>query len=479
MITKIPIVNGLPDFSQVRTLIQRSMLSQERTGTELANGTEGTDSLRAYNYYKSIRYQERDLVEKYSHYYDDKNRWDKLVKVKFNLTKAVTEKLSTLYNEPTVVTFKDPALAALWAEVRGFQSVSQMKDRYTFLTGMTAVRPIWISDAPDAVGVQPGKIVFAVYKRHQMIITPDPVVPTAIAEVVFFWKVGGVTMYHYWSPDRFIEAMADGDDPTGKNTKGATIIQDIENPYGRIPATFYRNQLDEESPYGGEAALALVDANLVLNKYETNLHWINELQAFSQLVLINADANFVPKVGPGNYLRVGEKGDAKFINPDPGVSNVLEDVNHKIDNLLSTEGIPESAVRVVKQESGFHLALEQRALENYRRRRAELFRDPDVDLARLTVQVMLHNTGKSPLKADPEVSVAYTRPIQALSQEEREYQDWRLRNNLTTGAALLQLEDPNLTPDQAAEKWKENQEANAANGIRVPSGDDLKIGDDV
>lgn len=439
--------------SQAEAIIKASLM---RGSPIVLAGDRVDDSRRAYNYYKSIRYQEADLRDRFDEYYDNKGRWRKQLKVKFNITKRITDTLSTLFDNPSTCKWDEPKFQKAWDEIQGYNRTMQKVDRYTFLTGLVAVRPIWNEDEK--------KIEFAIYKNHQILLTPNPVNPSRISEACFIWKHGPNTLFDYWNAEEYISAIQEA------RESRPSIREILPNPYGTIPASFFVNLEDEESPYGGEPAIDLVDANLALNKYWTNLHWIAELQAYSMLKLKNAPKDFVPKVGPGNYLQLDKEGDADYITPNPNLDQVLSVVNHNIDTLLASRNIPESTVRVkVAANSAAQVIAEQKPLADYRASRSEIFREPDQRLRALAVLVKLYHEKRSSYVLEetlPYPAINYKEPDRPLTDEDRSEWDWKISHNLATEIDIIRARDPEISEDDALKLYEKNQEFNAGHGIK-------------
>lgn len=414
------------------------------------------DAAKAIAYYDGINAQIADLVLAYSSQYSSSQDWRNRVKSVYNLTSCISEAVSTLYQDTVRRTFSVPALSDMWSEVEGFDATMQAVDVYTLLTGTVAVRPIWTEE---------GTIEHAVYTSDQIEVIPYPEDPTKAQSVILTWKVGENTVQHIWTKDRFIEAVED------------EVLVDDANPYGRIPLVFFTNRKVLGGVFDVPAA-DLVRANLVLNKMITDLNYTVQFQTHGQLVIQGAPQSFQPSSGPSTYLKIPADANSKayYINPNADVDKSITAINLNIKMFLMSRRIPESAVVAEKHgEAGVAIVAKQLALADYRKRRQNQFRSREVELVRLTLDVMkVHQTGghiASNLR-DVEVAVKYQDIKAPMDQQSVNEWSWRFQNRINTPIDYLMHENPEMTEEEAQKEYDENKAFFAQNTPNPAPGPD-------
>ncbi len=390
-----------------------------------------TEKILDYYFGNQERYIQKNPEESDEH-------WAKRPKVWFNLTYAVAKAVCRLYKEKVKrevnVDWKQEVLKPL-------TRVMQNVDRFTFLTGTVAVRPIYRDD---------GTIKYAIYTPDMIDIFPYENDPTEPELVVLSWgQVRGVRVEriaHVWTKDEFIKL---------KNDK---IVERQENPYGRIPLVFFRNSEPLWDFWEVEVpGVQIIKANEILNKLWTELIWTTIFQSHGQLIVKGAPPDFRPVYGPDTYIAMPEEGDASYIKPDADTDKMLEVINALIDSALMSLRIPEGAVRVkaTTTKSGVALVVEQQALIEWQEERAELFRPWEKELIELALHVYATHTRRT-LPQNLEILVDYPEPKEPLDREELLEWQFKFNNRVATPIDYIMAKNPDLTREEAEKIYAEN-----------------------
>lgn len=413
--------------------------------------TRQQDALRAIRYYHDISYQKEHLYEEHKLLYKDTAKWKERPKACYNLTRAITDSLCTLYQDPVRRKFENEAYDKVWGEVKSFEKTMQTVDRYTFLAGTVAVRPVWTDD---------GKMSFALYASNHIEVTCDPEDPKKIISALLTWNTSeGGTYSHLWTIEEFVEAKDD------------SVVSRSNNPYGVIPLVFFNND-DNPWEFFDVPATDLILSNLTLNKLMTDLNYTVTFQTHGQLVLKGAPLDYVPALGPSTYLTISDQqgADAKYINPSADISQAIEAINLNLEMFFASRRIPESIVRAKESsaKSGISIIAEQASLADWRKRRIVTMRDSEAALIDLTLKTIAYHKTGAAFGGDPIGVVLDYQDLQIpMSAEQQSEWTWRFQNKLATPIDWLMAQNPDLTEKTALELYKKNVKFSMEND-RVP-----------
>jgi len=364
--------------------------------------------------------------------------FEKRPKVWLNLTFAVTKAVCKLYSGKV-----KREVSIDWGKelLKPLTRIMQNVDRFTFLTGTVAVRPIYQEN---------GSIRYAIYTPNMIDVIPSENDPTLPEIVVLHWGVvrGAKVerIAHVWTAKEFIKL---------KNDK---VVERQENPYGRIPLVFFRNSEPLWDFWEVEVPGAqIIKANEILNKLWTELIWTTIFQSHGQLIVKGAPPDFRPTFGPDTYIVMPENGDASFIKPDADINKMLDVINALLDSALMSLRIPEGAVRLkaTTTKSGVALVAEQQSLIEWQKERAEFFRPLEKELIELALHVYATHTRKS-VPQNLEIIVDYPEPKEPLDREELLEWQFKFNNRVATPIDYILAKNPDLTREEAEKIYAEN-----------------------
>jgi len=413
----------------------------------------------ACRYYESVDAQIADMTTFYgaTDIYGKGSDWHSTrPKSAYNMTRAVTDELGQLYHRPIKREFTKETDANTWEEISGqFNATMANIDRYTFLSGMVAARPVVMPD---------GTLRWTFYDRSQIEYVPDALDPTAAHWLVVSFVHGENTIKHWWSATHYVRTVDD--------IVSYTEAEEKEYPggahrYGRIPLVIFRNSAAGRSFYE-EPASDLVSANRTINHMTTCLNWTMNFQGSSILVQVGGDPSKVLAIGPNSRAGLPEGASLAFISPDPAIDATIGAINHNLMMLCKSRRIPEDAFLLQRQgESGVAIVARQAALEDYRQGRAELFRPHEQDLIVLSLQVYAVHSGRSRIMPTiDQPSISYEKAQRPMSDAILAELMWKKQNNLISGADILMAEDPTLSREDALLRIEENKRENmAASGM--------------
>lgn len=401
----------------------------------------------AIDYYEDVDAQERDLNDTYEPLYDTESDWPNEPKTCVNMTAAIVDGLSTLYHEPIRRKWNDMRWEKAWSAMRGFESAMQDVDRYTLLSGLMAVRPI---------PLEGGGVRWALYTRPMVKVIPSPTDPVTPLSVELSWRESsGEERKHFWTATDFIDTL---------NDVQVNSAREQDHGLGLIPLVFFRNTTARWEFFQGAPATDLVKANRTLNYLLTQLNGITEFQAASLLVTVLGDEKPL-KVGHRRRLNIPNKdGSAYFLSPNAALDAMVEVINLNVRLFLASRRIPEDSFLLTRQgESGVAIVARQGSLAEYRRRRINTFRPREQDLIRMALYVQERAVGRSLRLEDVEFpEIQYREPKLPMSAEDMTSWDMKIRHGVATPIDLLMDSNPEMTEDEARERWEANRKLNAA-----------------
>jgi hypothetical protein len=408
---------------------------------------------KAAEYYRSIKYQEGDLTAAYRALYDAASDWPTRPKACYNLTAGVVDTLCSLYHDPVKRSWPDDAAGKaaekLFSEADGFDAVMAAIDVFTLLTGTVLVRPMVIVEGEGAARAR--RVVFAVFPSHQVEIVQAAKDPTVADQVSVSWQTGQgdsvQVVRQDWRADGWTETVDDVKSDEGDNT------------IGELPFAAFRNRSPLWS-YFDDPATDLVMANLALNKLMTDLNQVVAYQTAGVLVIKGAEIGYVPKLGPGRYLRIPGNPDASaaFIQPGADIVACIEAINQNLKMFFSARRIPEAAIMAQQAgESGVSLVAQAASLADWRQRRINAFRAAELELIRLTLKVIaVDGHGQRAPEALP--TIEYTELSEAFDADDMAEWDWKFRNRVATPIDYMLSSNPGMTREKAVKLYGENKD---------------------
>lgn len=201
------------------------------------------------------------------------------------------------------------------------------------------------------------------------------------------------------------------------------------------------------------------------------LNSVEKYQSFKQIVINTDDPDSIPnnmKLGPADVIINPTKeggGSVEVLDLQSDITNKYDVIKERIMNVLAGYGIsPQNFSMSGSPTSGFALKISNIGKIESREAQLPLYRNKEHELFDIERIIWnYHNpTKKIPYEARLEVDFAeLTFPK---SPDEKVKQDeFNLRHNIITEVDILIRENPDLTEEQALERYKENKAFNEAN----------------
>jgi len=291
--------------------------------------------------------------------------------------RAVQQYFSNVYGLPVLRLV--PNYPEFESVVKEINQGLDRKNRYrsiqisTEIAGTTAVIPRARED---------GSIFYDIYTMEQMFPSLD-----SLTGDLTGLSLETITDFHDKSVSRIEAWTADG----WAVYEDGKLIEQNDNPYGRIPAVIFRAEDGGALWWGISRAMKLVDANREVNEMFTDLASLQRDQTASLLALSGADGEqgeeMLAVVGNNRYVSLPEGVQAQYLTPDVPLENVMKVLQYRIDQALKDGAVIEVSKEGKTPESGFAMSIRIRPEANVMKHKREIYADADAELNEVAVLV--------------------------------------------------------------------------------------------
>ena len=394
---------------------------------------------------------------------------DRARKSTMNITRLVIRVLSQLYRRPPTREFVEDttpehiqeALEEVWSDQYNLDLLAV--DRYTRLLGTVGVRPFFDPTAP-------GNIRLWAFLSHQLRVIPDPARP---------WKPRAVIERHepfahqtrtiIWTDKTFLLIRENG---TGVG---------LPHALGRIPITFFKDEISYTSFFVEGRGRGLCDQNAVINGKMTDLNEIEQFQGFSVPIAINPVEDEIT-IGPKRVLVFRPTGNEpfgiEFRSPNAPLAELRMGLEMNVSQLLRENEVPTAALGadVARQAiSGVALKAAMSPIQQDNDERGRLFGPVEQDLADTVLRIKAkHEPGfvYNP-ETDRPVFVTNYQPMRfpTAVRDEIARDEFDVAHGVRTPAQIIRERAPHLfkTEESSLEQWNDNLTEVRGAGFPVPA----------
>lgn len=428
-----------------------SLLSQERQA-------QITEIGKSWDYYYGMQEQ---YIKQYRGEADDDYR-DK-DKMTFNYTKGVVDEyIEGVMAKPVTVKFEKEVHQKMWTKI---------VDPLTFFNILPFfVKVQRVAEVSNTCVVmlrwnkEQKQVYFESVRGEFVSFLPDPNNPQEVGTVIisYIFDTGEadpqkrfLKRIEIWDKSRWEVWLYS---PTLRDSK--KIAAGV-NPYPFIPAVRFMPEEDDNTFYGISHVPDIVKVNGVYNNLWTALIRTCVMQSFSILVL-TSEGEIEVKIAPTRFLKFegSESGDAKYITPDPKISDVrtvLENLKSELQDFskVPTEVLSSSSAEF--PQSGYALRIKRIPIEQVWEKRRMSYGPSLRDLTRKAVIVDSVNRNES-IEEEIKVDVEFSKTVPGLSPQEQAIQDQQdLQFHLITPVDLMLRKHPEMTREEALKKIEENK----------------------
>jgi hypothetical protein len=266
----------------------------------------------------------------------------------------------------------------------------------------------------------------------------------------------------FWSDEHMFYYI-----PGTEKTKTDPDFEEWVNPFSIIPAIELRNKYPVDQ-YESVGAIDLIRANQNVNIALNNLNMMIHFQAFDQLVISGAQANEVKRVKTGTAEAIVNSSiDTRYelLGYDPKINECIEAIRMEIQSIAYVYNLKIGWSIDSSPVSGFSLLVQNIDLSEQR--------EDDIELAKLhekkmykvisTMQdyyskfKMLGDEPKLPLDGKISVDFEESLHLPINQAEEIQRKEFELKHNVITEVDLIIENNPDMTPEEAEEKYKRNK----------------------
>ena len=364
-------------------------------------------------------------------------------RVVFPLINFVTDTLSKTYTEKVTRELDEKnknnkELQKLLIEVNeAYNKISTTLDKYTFLTGTTALKPHYNADL--------NKFKFIVFTSNMIEYTPHYNDKTEADEILISYYFNNILQQELWSNNYYSILVDDKE------------IENNINMYNEIPFVFFKNNNDNLEFYD-KPKKNLLEMQNMLSKKLINTDATFKKQGNSLLIAKGISDIKEIKIGPNSLNSLPSDASLEYVNPNVDLNNMLNFLNEEFKLLSKLNGIPDSLFSVNANNSGVSIIASQKVIAEYVKNRQKIFRKKEEEAIEMGIKVLAFHKNIS-IPEDFEISVSYKRIIEPLNSDEIKQWEFYIGNNIYTPVDLLmQIED--ISREEAETKIKNNKDLN-------------------
>ena len=373
----------------------------------------------------------------------------------------------------------DPAIEVEGLSEAQMQSLNDLIDRTGLISKLDTVQKL--NNNYLTVAVFPKwddkrkETYLEIITPDDMVVLQDPDRPTHIEAVLVNYgivendpfKADAINKYLYISDTEWVEVEVD--EKTGTMNRK----QEKPNPYKRIPLVFFTLHPPLRT-FWGEKKNDIVDANLTINEYATNIAVMIHYQSFSTLVRTGESgwlSEHPIKFGPQFSLDLGvdplageNRADAKYITPDAKIEQVEKVMNNKIIALASSHGISANAYRSdnTQARSGYSIRLDRSDLINRNiQQQSHYYRPMQQLIQMLMATEQISESGARYGDIDSIYKSKVNIKFADITIDEDpvilvEIRSKQIANGTKSAIDFIKEDNPELTDDEARQKYEEN-----------------------
>lgn len=251
-----------------------------------------------------------------------------------------------------------------------------------------------------------------------------------------------------------------------------------QNPIGRLPSVTVCG--DQDGSFWAKGGDDVVEGSILINKLLTDINFISFVQGWGQLVILGKDLPNKIEGGPDNaFVFPMNEGDPTpnvfYATSNPPIDKWGETVKMTLALLLSTNNLSPRSISASLDasdaSSGIALLIDQSELTTDIQDVQKIFQDKEPPMWEILrrwheyyskLSALTEKLQIIPVFEDSDVKLKFHQ-IKAVVSEKEKLEALKMRKDLAlnTQAELIQMDNPDLTPEQAEEKAKAAQDERA------------------
>lgn len=382
----------------------------------------------------------------------------------YPLTEQIINDTAILFSRPPILTVNPAEKLAPESPVMTLFNAEIVDKPMLFPTMLTVNRYVNLC---YKIGVMPrwyeaGKqIEYIILTPDKCVVTQDPDSPSHITSVIYQVDNMQDTAQATQAQNRWM--MVTPEEYTkleiGSNG-GIKIISTEPNPYKKIVVSWFQNQMPLDG-FWIDRGQPIVDCNESYNVNKTLEKLIVVMQSYSTLVTWGIPVEKTITWGVNAVLNLGvsdditkQPGDAKYITPDPKISEVSDIVEGEVNSMANYAGLSKEAYRKDTNtfSSGYQLELSKQDVLNQAELEKPYYTQAMKDLMLNACLVFTTHSGKT-LEAVKDFNIDY-QPMQFKKNPLEVRQIWNIDKMLGIKSPIDMLMElnPEMSREAAIEK---------------------------
>jgi hypothetical protein len=385
----------------------------------------------------------------------------------YPITEQIINDASILFNNPPRITINpadaldsaDPKVLLFQQEIVDKPMLNAtliQVNRYTNLLNKIAVMPKWY---------ETGKAIeYVILTPDKVMVLQDPDSPQHINAILYALDPLQDTIGYTARADRYM-MITDEEWAEVKISRGQPeIVKSDKNPYGFIPVAWFQNSLPIDG-FWIDKGNPIVEANEHYNVYKTLEKLAITYQMYSTLVTIDIPAEAQIPWGvravlnlSGDQNNPNVRPDAKYITPDPKLTEVSTIIEGEIDQMAGYAGLSKEAYRneVNSFTSGYHLELSKQEVINNAELEKPFYTKGLTDLLTMACRIYTHHNPTNTLESVTDFAIDY-KPIEF---KRNPMEVWQVRilekqNGIKSNVDFVMEDNPDLTRDEAIQRLQQ------------------------
>lgn len=374
----------------------------------------------------------------------DEGSRSQLLVVPFTFINFIVNSICTLYSKNVLRThnyMENEKINDIFNIVNNkLNNITNNIDRYTFLTGTTAVKSYY--------DIEENEFDYHLYTSNFLDYEGHQFNQKKIKEIYINYNENDMDIFESYSKDYFERIVDD------------ISVEKIQNPYGFIPFTFFNNKDTLNSVFSAPNTVLLDIQNTITNKI-LQLNNTFKFQSMSMLVLKGGPDLKQLNVGANAVNKISNDDDLKYINPEADLINLINTINEEIKVFLRVNNIPDSLLSASATSSGLALIISQSALDEITQNRSKSFMEKEKELLEKGIRVLAHHL-QVVIPDDFEVNINHlsVSNFNKLSQDDLVLYKFYLEKNIISIIDLVKIINNGVHDEDIEELILKNKELN-------------------
>ncbi len=204
----------------------------------------------------------------------------------------------------------------------------------------------------------------------------------------------------------------------------------------------------------------------IINERLVDLAYVMRMQAFS-IPVVKGSSGDLSFFDPGMAVNLSsdKESDFKFESPNSPITQAINAIDYLIRELAVTEGLPASYLssKPSERKSGYALLVQNKELQEIRDNDIDLFKIYEQQVFEIIKGVWNEHSIKNKF-GNSELKVNFYDPAQVQAEEKADFWGKMVELGVLSPVDIIQRLDPDLSEQEAKQKFKENTALSGVKG---------------